>query len=186
MKTKSKILIVICLVFNILWTQASGNYLKIDTTKLQRVEEVKKNFKAINSIKKWTKIGSIELSESTEGGIAYFYYKGSELKKIITKNHGEMANETIEFYLLKGQLSFVYRKMEKYNRPIFYDKKSAIENNDTEYFDTKKSKFSHFRYYFHNKKLLQQIIHKNTEFNFSKEKAEDILTEFNSLLKKAK
>lgn len=48
--------------------------------------------------------------ESTEGGEAKYYYQKNKLEKIITRIFGESGQILTEYYLLNGQLSFVYEK----------------------------------------------------------------------------
>lgn len=122
---------------------AANEYLK------DRLKPIQTNFKRINSITKWTSIQkkSIE-GESAEGGEATFFFKGKHLEKVLAIHYGEIGQALIEYYLLNGQLSFVFQKDYKYNRPMFYDVKAMKENNDTEAFDFKKSEIMETRNYF--------------------------------------
>lgn len=54
-----------------------------------RLKPIRENFRRINSIAKWTAVVTKELSESTEGGEATFYYSNGALEKIETKEFGE-------------------------------------------------------------------------------------------------
>jgi len=122
-----------------------------------RLKPIRANFKRINSITNWTNIDSEELSESTEGGEAKFYSQNGQLEKIITRHYGETFQLLTEYYLLNGELSFVFEKRLKYNRPLYYDTKAMKENNDTEAFDINKSEIIEDRSYFENGKLSHQI-----------------------------
>jgi hypothetical protein len=62
-----------------------------------------------------------------------------------------------EYYLLNGHLSFVFEKLSNYNRPIYYDSISMMENDDTEVFDFDKSEIIEDRYYFEKGKLFHKI-----------------------------
>jgi hypothetical protein len=122
-----------------------------------RLKPIRENFKRINSISKWTSVDKKELDESTEGSEATFYYSNSILEKIATRHFGETFQQLTEYYLLNGQLSFVFEKSYKYNRPIYYDSSSTKENNDNQVFDFKKSEITEDRSYFDNEKLIHQV-----------------------------
>lgn len=92
----------------------------------ERLKPIRKNFKRINSIAKWTSTYNKELDESTEGGEATCYFSDGVLEKIVTRHFGETFQQLTEYYLLNGQLSFVFEKSYKYNRPIYFD--SASKN----------------------------------------------------------
>lgn len=122
---------------------AANEYLK------DRLKPIQSNFKRINSITQWTSILKRDIEgESAEGGEATFFFKGKRLEKILARHYGEMGQALIEYYLLNGQLSFVFQKDYKYNRPMFYDTKAMKENNDSEAFDFKKSEITETRNYF--------------------------------------
>lgn len=123
----------------------------------ERLKPIRANFKRINSIANWTKIKTKDIWQTTEGGEAKFYYLNGQIEKITTRHFGEASQILTEYYLLKGQLSFVFKKSYKYNRPIYYDSISMKENNDTEAFDFDKSEIVEDRSYFDNGKLLHQI-----------------------------
>lgn len=123
-----------------------------------RLKHIQVNFKRINSITKWTSIKkkSIE-GESAEGGEATYYYKNKRLEKIMARHYGETGQVLIEYYLLNGNLSFVFEKDYKYNRPLFYDEKAMKENNDTEAFDFEKSEITETRNYFEKGSLIHIV-----------------------------
>lgn len=122
-----------------------------------RLTPIKENFKRINSITNWTYTDKKDLTESTEGGEATFYYLGHQLEKIVTSDFGENFQQLTEYFLLRGELSFVYEKSYKYNRPMYYDTVAMKENNDTEAFDFNKSAISEARSYFEDNKLFHQV-----------------------------
>lgn len=120
-----------------------------------RLKPIRANFKRINSIAKWSSITKKDLEgESAEGGEAVFYEKNGRLEKITARLYGEMGQVLTEYYLLNGNLSFVFEKIYTYNRPLFYDVKAMKENNDTEAFDFKKSEIEENRNYFEKENLV--------------------------------
>jgi hypothetical protein len=123
----------------------------------ERLKPIRANYKRINSITNWTNIDTKELWETTEGGEAKYYYQKRQLEKITTRHFGETFQQLTEYYLMNGQLSFVFEKSYKYNRPMYYDTAAMKENNDTEAFDFEKSEIVEDRSYFENGKLLHQL-----------------------------
>lgn len=153
----------------------------------QQLIPIRENFKRINTTKGWTEIKQIDVWESTEGGFVNFYFQKKKLEKIITRHFGEKAQKLTEYYLLNGELSFVFEKLYKYNRPIYWDSKAKEENNDTEVFDFEKSEIIEDRSYFANGKLLHQISNQDCGSPFASDyllvEQERLLTEFKRLLK---
>jgi hypothetical protein len=145
-------------------------------TKLKLIRD---NFKRINSIAKWTSVINKELNESTEGGEAVFYYVNGVLEKIVTRHFGETYQQLAEYYLLDKQLSFVFEKEYKYNRPFTYDSAAMKANNDDQYFDINKSQVTTSRSYFEKGKLIQQL---RDPAEVLQGEQERLLTGFNSLM----
>lgn len=120
--------------------------------------DIRKNVKRINSIQKWTSVlKQHDLLQSSEGVQASYYYSDERLEKIIIRQFGEMSQQLTEYYLLNEDLSFVYDKTYKYNRPIYWDSTAMIENNDSQIFDLEKSEIMERRSYFLGNELVQQL-----------------------------
>lgn len=156
-----------------------------------RLKPIRRNFKRINSITRWSSITKRDVEgESAEGGEAVFYRQKDRLEKINVRLYGEMGQTLTEYYLLNGQLSFVFEKMYKYNRPLFYDAKAMKENNDTEAFDFEKSEIEENRNYFEKGKLVHVLNSLDCGAPFSGDyimEEEKRITElFNKLLKLSK
>lgn len=155
-----------------------------------KLKPIRANFKRINSITNWTSIDTKELSESTEGGEAKFYYQNGQLEKIVARHYGETFQLLTEYYLLNGQLSFVFEKRHKYNRPLYYDTTAMKENNDTEAFDFDKSEIIEDSSYFDNGKLLHQINNQDCGSPFADdyllEEQKRIRTDFDKLIRQTK
>jgi hypothetical protein len=132
------------------------------------LKPIRANFKRLNSITNWDSANKKELWESLEGGEATYFYKKGILEKIITRNYGETYQQLTEYYLLNKQLSFVFARMYKYNRPLFYDSAAMKESNDDQVFDLNKSVITEDRSYFKNGKLLHQINNEDCGSPFTK------------------
>ncbi len=143
---------------------AANEYLK------DRLKPIRTNFKRINSITQWTSVLKKDIEgESAEGGEATFFFKGKRLEKVLARHYGEMGQALIEYYLMNGQLSFVFQKDYKYNRPMFYDIKAMKENNDTEAFDFNKSEIMENRNYFEKGHLFHIVNSQDCGAPFSSE-----------------
>jgi hypothetical protein len=154
---------------------------------IERLKPIRANFKRINAIANWTTIKTEDIWETTEGSEAKFYYLNGQLEKIITRQFGETFQLLTEYYLLKGQLSFVFEKTYKYNRPLYYDSTAMKEMNDTEVFNFEKSKIIEARNYFDSKKLLHQLNNQNSGSmltdNYLLEEQKRIKAAFEKLIK---
>lgn len=150
-----------------------------------RLKPIRANFKRINSIAKWAAIDKKDLNQSTEGGEVTFYYSIGGLEKIVTRHFGETFQQLTEYYLLNGQLSFVFEKSYKYNRPAYYDSTSMKDNNDNQAFDFKKSEIVEDRSYFEKGKLIHQVNNQDCGSPFAKDyllnEQKRILTDFDKL-----
>ena len=148
----------------------------------EKLSPIKENFKRINSIenKNWSSIKSKFLEGSTEGGEVTYYRWKNNLEKISAKQYGETYQVLTEYYLLSGKLSFVYQKALKYNLPIYMNNP---DENSKEVFDYKKSKIYESRYYFENGILIKQISDENSTSEYLKERQEEILKNFNKVMK---
>ncbi|EGT4347406.1 hypothetical protein A4C53_RS19635 [Elizabethkingia anophelis] len=175
--------------YNTIQAKASFNKEDIPVNEYltDKLKPIRDNFKRINSIEKWHSIKQRDLFQSTEGGEAKYYYQKNKLEKIITRIFGESGQTLTEYYLLNGQLSFVYEKDYKYNRPLYYDTKAMKENNDTEAFDFDKSEITENRSYFVNGKLIHILSSEDCGAPFSSdyiaEEQKSILSEYSKLLK---
>jgi hypothetical protein len=166
MKIKPLILIFLSFFSNVLFAQTDS----------VAIRQIKNNYAKIKTIKKWTRIDTIDIHRSTEGGMMYVYYIGDSIKLIKEHDYGEMAQGMIEFYLLRGKLSFAYNREIDYKRPIYWDSAAMKEEKDSEVFDFKKSRIVDTRYYF-NVRMLRWIdrdgkIHDLHDDNFAREEAD--------------
>lgn len=148
--------------------------LPTELTNNEQIKAIKSNFSRINSIQKWTKIKTLELNETTEGGEAKFYFLNGKIEKIVAVYYGEMFQKVTEFYLQDAQLTFVFEKLTTY--------KQAIYDNETP-FDVEK--IEEFRSYFEKDNLIYRIESKPTNSPFTKaylgKEQERLIQEFKQL-----
>lgn len=145
--------------------QPANNFL---TEKLKPIRE---NFKRINSIKmhNWSSVVTKDLERTNEGGEVTYYHWNNNLEKIITKQYGETFQVLTEYYILNGQLSFVFQKELNCNKPIYYGSIAMKEMNDNEAFNIGKSEIEEYRSYFENGKLINQISNQDSGSPYSQE-----------------
>jgi hypothetical protein len=152
-----------------------------------RLKPIRENFRRINAVKQWSEVRERTLWETTEGGDARFYYAGGSLEKVVTRQYGETFQELVEYYLLDGQLSFVFETFYRYNRPFDYDSAAMMMNDDTEAFDFGKSEKSEIRSYFENGELLLRVDGKDASSpvrnEYLREEQRRMTTVFRELLK---
>ena len=79
--------------------------------------------------------------QSSEGGFLRLYSEGNVLRKAILSLFGENGQVTNEYYLVNGQLIFLFQKGMRYKQPI-NEGKTEIQSKDED------------RFYFRNKKLV--------------------------------
>lgn len=123
-------------------TDSNANVQSTDSTLI-----VRENFERINGIKDWDKIDSAQIHESTEGGVATYFFKNNNLELIKVRNYGEGGYLLQDMYLKDNKLSFVYEQIYNYNTHIIDPK-----------FDMKQTKKAgEARYYYFDDKLFNII-----------------------------
>ncbi len=153
------------------------------TNEMEELQPVRENFKRINASRKWTSIIKKDLLETAEGGEATYYYSGNDLEKITLRNYGETFQQLAEYYLLNGQLSFVFERSYRYNRPIYYDSAAMKANDDAETFDFNASEIAEVRSYFNHEKIILQLTKNKspTAKQILLEEQKRIIKEYNQL-----
>ena len=153
---------------------------------IERLKPIRENFKRINSKTEWTTVLKKDLWESTEGGEVRYYYSGDSLEKIVVRYFGEMGQNLIEYYLIKGEISFVFEKSYEYNRPFYWDSLKMKEFKDNQTFDFDKSNIYELRSYFEQGILIHQLNDKDTSLihtdDYLMQEQKRITMEFNKLI----
>ncbi|WP_196888583.1 hypothetical protein [Aureivirga sp. CE67] len=164
-----KILITIILSLltkTILYSQNNNALIKsIDSI----YTEINYNLKSNNS-----NFIQIENSSNTDDSQKTAVFKNKKLKLLRVEWFGETGKSQIEYYFENTNLIFAIKHQYKYNRPIYWDKKTALENEDIETYDTDKTKVKVDKYYFHNEKLFLWLDNEKLE--------QDLTLEMNKLI----
>ena len=122
------------------------------------VRQIRTKYTAIRENLKCYDTTSTALSgESTEGGESIAQYDGKNIKYIEVTYYGETGKTKTEYYFDNGQLFFVFETVYTYNRPIYWNAKTAKENNDTVTYNSSKTIVNEDRCYFHQEKLIRWL-----------------------------
>lgn len=142
----------------------------IDTPYLaERLAPIKRNFLRINRINEWALIKERTLHQTAEGGKATYYFQEDTLLKLMALHYGETGIKKQEFYVDKGQLSFVFEQTINYNRSISWDTISNKEFIDSEVNVVEKLDTIEDRSYFENGKLIRLLNSQDCGAPFAKE-----------------
>lgn len=153
---KTLALVCICLLFI-----TPGVFAQSSKTRVQEIKQLTDHIR--NNLADYDTVTSDIWGESTEGGHAIAYYNGNQLRYIETTHYAETGKTNAQYFFDKGQLVFAVKKDAHYNRPIYYDKKRAEEDGDTEFFDPSKSITETTTYFFSSEKLILLLDKDNKE-----------------------
>lgn len=146
---------------------ATTDYMKAE------LSDVRENYSRITHKSDWTKIDTVALNESTEGGEALIYFGEDGREKFTVRYYGEMGQSLTEYFLMDGSLSLVRERRLEYNRPIYWDEEQRRESEDTEAFDPKKSILFETRTYFIDGDPVHQIDNQDCGAPFNQEYVEN-------------
>ncbi len=119
--------------------------------KAKHINDIRKEFKSINSDSTLIKVvlnNEEFLDHATDGGGQLTgFYKGGQLKKMVSWIGLSNGNEIFEFYFSNNKLIFVY---EQFNSFIYDQEKEILRADTTE-------RTFEGRYYFKDEKLIDQV-----------------------------
>jgi hypothetical protein len=130
--------------------------------------DIKKKKEEINSNLKKLKTKHVDDITSITGGSITGYYKDDEIKKIYAEHFGDKSRVFTEYYFDDGLLIFVMKQEFIYNRPQSYTEELARSNNDTNWYDDKKTRLEMDRFYFNKNKLVKWIDGNNADIPVNK------------------
>jgi hypothetical protein len=145
MRLKTSVIITLPVIAMIVLLTRSGYGKTLD----KRIHEIREEYARINTGQGLT-VDTIEISdESAEGGCMFVYTDpAGELRKLEVMYYGETGRRIEEYYIKNEKLFFAFVQDHVYNRPVYWDEKTAVENADDEWFDPAKSVIIENRYYF--------------------------------------
>ena len=127
------------------------------------VKDANKNCEKIN--KQLTDYTSKQVDDlgSRAAGSITGYYREQEVRKIISEHYTDTNRVFDEYYFDDGMLIFVLEQNFIYNRPRSYTEEKARANNDSVWYDDKKSRLEISRFYLNKNKLVKWILPGNKE-----------------------
>jgi hypothetical protein len=119
------------------------------------IADIKKKSSEINkNLKDYKVKHADDITTSAKGAITG-YYRDEEAKKILAEHFTENNRKFSEYYFDDGMLILIVKREFIYNRPITYTQENAKINNDSEWYDDKKTKLEINRFYFSKNKLIK-------------------------------
>jgi len=104
---------------------------EIDENLLQKLQPIRENFESINSKNEWDSVVVKKMLIDDRNVRARLFYSEGEIEKIVIRHSVEDHQELTEFYLLNGELSFVYEKeywyLQYYKLDEYDEKKQKKE-----------------------------------------------------------
>jgi hypothetical protein len=106
------------------------------------IQSIRQQYTAINKrLAKYKKVRKKLSGYSLEGGELVAYFAGQSVVKIVANHYGEGGKSVEEYYYSSGKLIFVFRKDQRYNKPLSGKVTQTAEN----------------RFYFENDRLIRWI-----------------------------
>jgi len=125
--------------------------------------DIKKNYTKINGkLKDYTRKQVDDITSPGGGGITG-YYQDDEIKKVIAQRFTDTNRVFTEYYYDDGMLIFVTEQNFVYNKPNTYTEEKALANNDSVWYDDKKTVMQISRFYFHKNKLIKWLDQDNSD-----------------------
>ena len=147
---------------------------------------IRENFKRVNSITDWINKEKRELNIASDGGEVIYYYSDRGFEKILTRHFGETYQVLIEYYLLDGELFYVFEKLFGFNRPYYWDETQLAETIDKRIID-EYTEIQLDRSYFADRQILHKSETGDCGAPFARDYMEEeqlrLLTNFDYLMK---
>lgn len=124
---------------------------------------IKKKYKEINEKQKDLKAKQVDDLTNAGGGTITGYYRDEEVKKIIAEHFTDTCRTFTECYFDDGMLILVIEQSFIYNCRASQTEEWAKANNDTVWYDDKKTRLEVNRYYFNENKLIKWLTPSGTE-----------------------
>lgn len=128
-----------------------------DSTMVSKQKAIEDMYRALRSKTEWVSIDTVSLDGPVKPGYAIFKNSGTGIELIVAQKYDKFSNVKTEYLLQQGKPLFAYSFRYVYNRAIDYDSLAMVKNNDTEFYNPKKSKIVEERDYFEDGKLFKQI-----------------------------
>lgn len=119
--------------------------------------DIKKNYTEINNkLKDYTR-KQVDDITSPGGGNITGYYRDEDIKKISSQHFSDTNRVFTDYYFDDGMLIFITEQNFVYNKPSTYTEEKALAQNDSVWYDDKKTRMEISRYYFNDNKLIKWL-----------------------------
>ncbi len=119
------------------------------------IADIKKKTDEVNkNLKDYKQKRADDLTTSAKGTITG-YYREEEVKKIVSERYTNQDRTFSEYYFDDGMLIGIVKQDFSYNRPVSYTEEDAKANNDSEWYDDKKTRLEINYFYFSKNKLIK-------------------------------
>jgi len=119
------------------------------------IADIQKKTAEINKKLDKYKMRSVDDITNSAAGNITGYYRDDEVKKVYAEHFAETGRTFSEYYFDDGLLIQIIKQEFIYNRPRSYTEEKAKQDNDTVWYDDKKTKLEIYRYYFSDNKLIK-------------------------------
>ena len=121
------------------------------------VADASKKYAAINEKLKDYTYKRVDDITAPGAGTITGYYREEEVKKVYGEHYTDTARTFTEYYFDDGMLIYIMKQDFKYNRPASYTEEKAKAQNDSVWYDDKKTRMEVTRFYFDKNKLVKWI-----------------------------
>ena len=122
------------------------------------VANSKKRVEAVNNKLADYKSKTIDDITSRTAGTITGYYREEELKKMHAEHFSDTNRVFTDYYFDDGMLVFIQQQDFVYNKPNTYTEEKAKANNDSVWYDDKKTKLGISSFYFYKNKLVKWVM----------------------------
>jgi hypothetical protein len=119
--------------------------------------DIKKKYAKINDELNDLTLKEVDDLTSAGSGKISGYYQDKEVKKIYWEHFTDTNRTFSEYYFDDGMLIFAIDQDFVYNRPMSYTEEKAKEQNDSVWYDDKKTELQVNMFYFNKNKLIKWI-----------------------------
>jgi hypothetical protein len=110
---------LVALILSLFLPPLAGSTLAGNPQTPDPIQSIRQQYAAINQRQGRYKKVKKELSGfSLEGGDLIAYFDGAAIVKIVANHYAEGGKVTEEYYYWNGKLIFVFRKDQRYNKPL--------------------------------------------------------------------
>jgi len=116
-----------------------------------------KRYETINNKLGDYKPKTVDDITSRAAGTITGYYREEELKKMHSEHFTDTNRVFTDYYFDDGMLVFIQQQDYVYNKPNTYTEEKAKANNDSIWYDDKKTKLDISSFYFYKNKLVKWV-----------------------------